>query len=81
MWLQIRSCEHNHEISDFIKDGQSLEQLSHYELLKKDPAPRTGFHCPSIGSGPVVGFCEHGNKPSDSTEVRFLLSSYMAIGF
>jgi hypothetical protein len=52
------SCEHSNEMSDSIKGGESLEQLSDYELLKKDPAPRTGFTWPRIGSSPVTGFCE-----------------------
>jgi hypothetical protein len=31
-------CEHGNEISDSIKGGEFLDQLSDYQLLKKDSA-------------------------------------------
>jgi hypothetical protein len=32
-------CEHGNEPSGSIKDGEFLDYLSHYKLLKKDSAP------------------------------------------
>jgi hypothetical protein len=33
------SCEHDHESSGSIKGGEFLDQLSDYQLFKKDSVP------------------------------------------
>jgi hypothetical protein len=32
------SCEHGHQPTGFIKDGETVDDHSHYQLLKKDSA-------------------------------------------
>jgi hypothetical protein len=36
----VGSCEYGNATSGSIKDGEFLEQLSDYQLLKKNSAPR-----------------------------------------
>jgi hypothetical protein len=36
---QADSCEYDNEPSGFVKGGEFLDQLSDYQLLKKDSAP------------------------------------------
>jgi hypothetical protein len=38
----VVSCEHDNEQTTSIKSGESLDQLSDYQLLKEDSAPWSG---------------------------------------
>jgi hypothetical protein len=41
-WVSVADFDkHGHEPSGFIKSGEFLDQLSNYQLIKKDYAPWT----------------------------------------
>jgi hypothetical protein len=52
-------CEHSNELSVSINGRQFLDQLSYYQLLKKDSAPRSSLVSWLVSNGNKSPYFQH----------------------